>query len=84
MPPRSHVSTLSAAWPLETFERAFMGLGDEPSLAPRCRTGRSALHRSPKRRDSADRVVPHYGVVYGPVVGGINSLEPGLEQICPS
>ena len=71
--------------PLETFERAFAGLGDDEPAAWRRAAGQVAL-RFPdplKRRDSAGRVIPHHFVVFGPVAEGINSLEAGLEQIWP-
>ncbi len=70
--------------PLETFERAFAGMGDDPT-AWRRSVGQVAM-RFPdplNRRDSAGRVIPHHFVVFGPLVEGIPSLEAGLEQIWP-
>lgn len=70
--------------PLETFERAFAGLEDDPEAWSRA-AGQVAL-RFPdplKRRDAAGRVIPHHFVVFGPLVQGIDSLEAGVEQIWP-
>lgn len=70
--------------PLETFEHAFAGLGDDPTACRRA-AGRVAL-RFPdpqERRDSAGRVIPHHFVVFGPLAEGISSLEAGLEKVWP-
>lgn len=70
--------------PLETFERAFAGLGDDPTVCRRA-AGRVAL-RFPdplERRDSAGRVIPHHFVVSDPLAEGIESTEAGVEQIWP-
>jgi hypothetical protein len=70
--------------PLETFERAFAGLGDDPTAWRRA-AGQVALRfpDPPKRRDSAGRVIPHHFVVFGPLVEGVDSLEAGVKQIWP-
>lgn len=70
--------------PLETFERAFAGLGDAPTAWRRA-AGQVALRFSDplKRRDTAGRVIPHHFVVSGPLAKGINSLAAGVEQIWP-
>lgn len=70
--------------PLEPFERAFAGLGDDPTAWRRA-AGQVAL-RFPdplKRQDSAGRVIPHHFVVFDPLTEGIDSLEAGLEKIWP-
>lgn len=70
--------------PLETFERAFAGLGDNPTVCGHG-VGQVAL-RFPdplNRRDSAGRVIPHHFVVLGDMVEGLDSVESGLERIWP-
>lgn len=70
--------------PLETFERAFASLADEPT-AWRRGAGQAAL-RFPdplNRRDAAGRLITHHFVVFGPLVGGIDSLDAGVEKVWP-
>lgn len=70
--------------PLEEYEQAFAGLGDEPTACGRV-AGKVAL-RFPDpggRRDAAGRLIPHELVLSGQSASDIHSAEDGLQRVWP-
>lgn len=70
--------------PLREYDNVFSKLEDQP--AAWCRVGGVVALRFPdpdRRRDAADRVIPHEFVLFGPWADGINSLEDGIRLIWP-
>lgn len=70
--------------PLPTYERAFAGLVDAPTVCRRA--GQEVALRLPdpqRRRDSAGRVIPQEFVALGHLADTVGTVDDGLEQIWP-
>lgn len=70
--------------PLVTYERAFDGLADSPTIYDE--QGNATALRFPDplgRRDSAGRTIPHEFVILGRLVETVHSAQEGADQIWP-
>lgn len=70
--------------PLQTYERFFANLDNEPTTWRRTAEGVALRFPDPLgRRDKSGRVIPHEFVVFGDLAAQIDTVEEGVQQIWP-
>jgi hypothetical protein len=70
--------------PLPEYDKAFLGVEDEPEVCHR--VGETVALRFPdplERKDIAGRVIPHEFVAFGPLTDQIDSVEDGRQLVWP-
>lgn len=70
--------------PLQTYERMFSNLENEPNAWRRTAEGVALRFPDPLgRRDESGRVIPHEFFVFGDLANRIDTFQAGVEQIWP-
>ena len=68
--------------PLSTYEHAFAGVGDDPTVCRRVGTHVALRFPDPSgRQDRSGRVIPHDIVVLPPLADDVRTIEDGLSIV---